>query len=254
MSEQTTLTSARWELLNGDHDLSPETAEIALNLLNERIGYPPPRLGLTESDHGEAYDLTGTIALVVGHGRPVDQGTTAHDGTVEEVWNRALVQAVAKRIRALAPGLNVVRLLDYEGSSYGRAMSWVAGKLDAIPGLLFGVEFHFNAYNGSAEGFEYLYWHKSFKGKRLASIFQDRHAKKFPRQENRGVEPLGDQAHERGLLFCKLPKAPTIIAEPGFGDNPEDAEHFLHGAGRERLIEHYAQSCIAAAAEFDTAI
>lgn len=253
MSKQTTLTSARWELMNGDHSLSPDTAEIALELLNAEIGFPAPNLGLIANDHDEVYDIEGTIALCLGHGRPNDSGAVAHDKTIEENWNRSLIQDVVKRIGVLAPKLRVVTYLDYEGSSYGRAMRWLASKLDAFPGLLFGVEFHFNSFNGKAKGFEYLFWHHSFRGKRLASIFQDRHDARFPGQVNRGVEPLGDQAHERGTLFCKLPKIPTIIAEPGFADNPDDAEFFLHGKGRQDLINHYAETCIAAAAEFDTA-
>lgn len=254
MTEQTQLTSARWELMNGDHGLSPASAEIALDLLNQKIGFPAPNVGLVETECGDIYDLTGSIALCLGHGRPNDAGTRAHDKTVEETWNRSVILAVKKRIKQLAPGLTVHSFLEYEGSSYGSAMRWLARKLDEIDDLIFGAEFHFNAYDGKAKGFEYLFWHKSFKGKRLASFFQDRHAIRFPGQANRGVEPLGDQAHERGTLFCKLPKKPTIILEPGFGDNPEDAAHWLQGEGRELLVNHYAETCIAAAAEFDTAI
>ena len=126
-------------------------------------------------------------------------------------------------------------------------MRWLAKKIDAI-NPLFAVEYHFNAYTGDAEGFENLYWHLSSAGKKLASIHQKTHAEHFPASKNRGIEPLGDQAHERGTLFCKLPKCPSIITEPFFADNPADASALIEY--RDKLIESNVSSLLLSVSQF----
>ena len=43
-TDQTTLSSARYELMHGKHSLSPETVETAVDLITSRLGYAPPTL------------------------------------------------------------------------------------------------------------------------------------------------------------------------------------------------------------------
>lgn len=248
-TEQTSLSSARYELMHGKHSLSPETVETAVALITNRLGYAAPDLGPLSGDHEDANpaDYQGTIVLCVGHSREGDAGATAHDGTLEHPWCLKLVDAIAARVRTFAPLLKVEVINQYEGRSYGQAMRWLAKKINAL-NPLFAVEYHFNAYNGNAEGYENLYWHLSTAGKKLATIHQETHGQHFPDSKNRGIEPLGDQAHERGTLFCKLPKCPSIITEPFFADNPADARAIKED--RSKLIESNVTALLLSVSQF----
>ena len=242
---QTRLSSARWELQHKDHGLSPEATDAALDAITQLLGYPAPPLHSPIIENES--DLTGTVALCLGHARVGDAGATAYDGTVEEHWNLKLIDALNNTLTHLAPKVKFLIVKHYDGSTYGQAMRWLANYLDRH-NVDLAVEFHFNSFNGSARGFEYLFWHTSRISRQVAQVFQDSHAHAFPKANNRGIEPLGDQAHERGLLFCKLPKCPSIIAEPFFGDMQEDAEQYLTGDGRESLVTHYAASILSSLA------
>ena len=111
-------------------------------------------------------------------------------------------------------------------------MRWVAARLLALD-VDFAVELHFNAATPSAEGFEYLFWHKSKVSRVAAQAMQDAHAEEWEWMKNRDVEPLGDEAHERGVLFVSLTHCPALILEPFFGSSQREVAAYMADDGAE---------------------
>lgn len=245
------LTEARFEFLKNSRLLSPATRETILNFFEEELGYPAP-----PSLYGELEDLPidakpvgplpnfqkrgkpVKIALCLGHARPNDRGARAVTGDYEESYNLEIINGVSKLLKKR--GHTVLVFDRYVGSSYGRAMRWIAERLKKEK-VDMGFEFHFNAASPDAEGFETLFWHKSQKGVIAAKAIQETHAKNFGWQKNRRVEPLGDQAHERGVLFTSLTHCPSGILEPFFGSNKRETEFFMSLRGKSELIASNAE-------------
>ena len=83
----------------------------------------------------------------------------------------------------------------------------------------FVICLHNNAFNTRVTGSETLYYHKSKKGKKMASIFQDEIVKAL-KSKDRGIK--GKSSEERGGYILKYTKAPCILIEPFFIDNDSD--------------------------------
>jgi N-acetylmuramoyl-L-alanine amidase len=83
----------------------------------------------------------------------------------------------------------------------------------------YDVSVHFNAYNGSANGTEVLYWHTSSAGKALAKPVCDAicAAGDFT---NRGAKPRDD------LYVLSHTEKPCILLEVCFCDNTSDSNKF----------------------------
>ena len=173
-------------------------------------------------------------AICIGHSRSGDNGATTPDGLSE--WDFNLPVGVRLRDILQARGVEVLLVSRYEGSSYSSAMQWLAGRLNAFDPAC-AVELHFNAANGTAEGFEYLHWHSSGNGKRLAQSLHD------AQQESLGGTSRGiksKQSGDRGSMFLSLPNAPSVICEPFFGDNPAEANRYAAESTQEALAQSYA--------------
>lgn len=233
------LTSTRYELLTSPPDMSGPAYKDVLRLLDEAIGYPAPASLYAQTadipfkaspiaplppKKGQAKDVT--IGVCLGHARKGDMGARAVNGVYEEQLYEVVIPPVVEKLRA--DGYKVIVYDNYEGSSYGSAMRWIARKLkeDEVD---FAVELHFNAASPSAKGFEFLHWHRSKVGVKAAQDMQDTQAGLTPWQANRGAEPLGDQAHERGVLFTSLPHCPSVIAEYFFGSNSQEVSKYMNG-------------------------
>lgn len=241
---QTLLTTARWELINRAVGLSSETNETLLALLDKEIGYTAPKIGPVDIDQTPIaplppLDASVKVALCVGHSRNGDKGAVAINGLSEWDFNRER----AVRVKALLDSMRIKsQVIDYyQGSSYSSSMQWLANHLLRNEFTL-AVELHFNAASPSAEGYEYLFWHKSKRGKVLAQTFQAHHGKVFSSAKDRGIEALGDEAHERGTLFVSLTHCPAIILEPFFGSNSKEVAAYMSEKGRSLLEQHYADS------------
>ena len=186
------------------------------------------------------------MGLCLGHARANDKGAVALNGVSEEEYNTEILTRVAEGLAAR--GVELVTFFNYQGLSYGSAMRWIAQRLREEKVTL-AIEFHFNAANPSVRGFEYLHWHKSTRGVKAAVRLQEMHRAAFPWQYDRGVEPLGDQAHERGVLFTSLTHCPAVLAEPFFGTNQKDMEYFFSSEGRSALVAHYVRGIVACTVE-----
>jgi len=243
----TNLTTARYELLTEPlPGLSRGSIDSLLRLLDKRIGYkapsalyedlsdipktptpvaPPPVTKSRPSDF--------LIALCVGHSRAGDSGASSVFGESEHsFYSKFIVPMVADILRA--KGFKVIIINSYQGSSYGRAMRWLAGELKRLDVDL-AYEFHFNSASARARGFETLFWHKSTVSKPIAQAMQTVQANDYSDKQDRGIEPLGDQAHERGTLFCSLPHCPSIILEPFFGSNRFECQAYMPKEKRQRF-------------------
>lgn len=241
---QTLLTTARWALINRSACLDSQVKETMLSLLDKEIGYSAPDIG--------DVDIVGTpvaplpsfskgtkVALCVGHSRSGDSGAVATNGLSEHKFNKA--RAVAVKSLLENKGIEAHVIDYYQGGGYSSAMQWLANHLRKKEYTL-AVEFHFNSASPSAKGFEYLFWHKSKVGILVAKEFQKNHLNYFPDAYDRGIEPLGDEAHERGVLFTSLTHCPAVILEPFFGSNKSEVDRYMSTGGQQKLEAFYADS------------
>jgi N-acetylmuramoyl-L-alanine amidase len=102
----------------------------------------------------------------------------------------------------------------------------------------FIVSLHCNAFNTQASGTEVLYWHTSTNGKRLASILQ-KHLLELGFND-RGIKPL--QSNDRGGLLLEKTKAPCVLCEPFFIDNPNDLQIMMEN--KEKLADLYIKGIL----------
>ncbi len=110
------------------------------------------------------------------------------------------------------------------------------GKINALyPDFI--ISMHCNAFNGSANGTEVLYYHKSRKSKKLARILQKNlvNALELP---DRGIK--AKSRTDRGGYLLKYTNAPCVIAEPFFIDNNKDLQRALER--QDRLVDAYVKT------------
>jgi N-acetylmuramoyl-L-alanine amidase len=159
------------------------------------------------------------VALCVGHSRKTDDrmdgGAVTHDGATNEWhYNKRLAGGIAAVLAK--SGVRSVIISEYEGSSYGRAQAWLAGHLKDL-GCTIALELHFNsADSAEASGHEWLYWHGSDRGAKLAESLSAEMAM-TGMFRTRGAKAI--DGSDRGALFTKLPSCPSVICEPFFGSS-----------------------------------
>ena len=95
------------------------------------------------------------------------------------------------------------------------------------------LEFHFNSFNGEAEGVEALYYPSNENTRKISEkycqLVHDSMGIKI-----RGAKPRGSGD---GAGFLKKTRGWAIILEPFFGDNPEDCAKFDKEKYRDVIIE-----------------
>lgn len=179
------------------------------------------------------------IAICLGHSRRIngrpEGGAVSHDGKLSE-WNYNLPLAILIRQELKQHGVRAEIISEYEGTSYGAAQRWLAGKLREL-GVTCAVELHFNAADDSAaNGHEWLAWHSSANGKYLANCLHLAMCQEVPGLKSRGVKPK--DASARGAEFLKGTHCPAVIAEPFFGSSPHDWA--IANQEREQIAKAYA--------------
>lgn len=159
------------------------------------------------------------IAICVGHSRRGDRGATSANGTSEWSYNNGLAERLKWKLEAA--GLRCFVLNKYDADSYGAAMRWVSHEIEQRHATL-AVELHFNASEGQAQGHEWLHWGASKDSRSLADALCKEFATRFPARKNRGAK--AKTSGDRGAEFLRLTHCPAVIAEPFFGDNPNEWE------------------------------
>ena len=146
------------------------------------------------------------IGLCVGHSRKGDKGAYTSGDYVVSEWdfNRDL----ARRIGSL---LDIAYKIydDYELTTYSAAIRNISRKMHG-DGVKAAIELHFNAATPAARGHEWLYWHSSSGGKRLATALRDEMDESFPEMASRGIKPRGPR--QRGSAFLRKTHCPAVYA------------------------------------------
>ena len=177
-------------------------------------------------------------AICVGHSRIGDKGASSVGGVDEWTFNKKVADLLQKQLRH--QGINSVVFDDYPSESYGRAMDWIGQSVEKEKCDI-AIELHFNSYSSSkAEGYEYLYYHTSNNGRRLAECFRKAHSKTFAVQKDRGVKAI--EPDGRGARFLRSVPPPAVICEPFFGSSPK--EWILFDAKHSLLADVYAQAIV----------
>ena len=178
------------------------------------------------------------VAICVGHSRIGDKGATSVGGVDEWTYNKKVADLLKSHLRH--QGIQSVVFDDYPSESYSGAMNWL-GESVAKEECDIAIELHFNSYSSSkAEGYEYLYYHTSNNGRRLAECFREAHAETFKVQSDRGIKPI--ESDGRGGGFLRSVPPPAVICEPFFGSCPK--EWVLFDAKHSLLSDVYAQAIV----------
>lgn len=171
------------------------------------------------------------IAICIGHSRG-DGGAVSTGGVNEWAFNRDLGARVLRILRER--GQEAVLVDRYPAGGYGSAMDWLAEDLKSM-GATVAVELHFNAAGvASAHGHEWLHWHSSVAGRRLAQCLDRRMCEAFPALRRRGLVAIR-QEKERGGGFLRKTPCPAVICEPFFGTNR--VEWDFYSARRDELAQ-----------------
>ena len=184
------------------------------------------------------------IGLCVGHSRLGDQGAYTSGEYILSEWdfNRDMVRRIGqtlKRVHGWDLGNEYSIYSRYPCSSYSGAVNYISRKL-ACDGVTAAVELHFNAATPSAKGHEWLYWHTSRGGKRLATALKDQMEADYPDMKSRGLKPR--VSRQRGSAFLRKTKCTAVIAEPFFGSNA--GEWRMINNNRGRLAGVYASALV----------
>lgn len=177
------------------------------------------------------------VAICVGHSRDGDDGAESVTGIFEWAYNHTLAGFVKEALRIR--GIESEVIDHYKGNGYTAAMHDAAAQI-AHYGADIALELHFNSADASANGFEYLFWHNSNKGARLAASLLGAHTKAFPQFKNRGPKPI--DANDRGGSFLRLTNCPAVICEPFFGSNEHEWD--FYSTNYSKLAEVYADAIV----------
>lgn len=178
------------------------------------------------------------IAICIGHSRKIggryDGGAWSDSLQINE---RDFNLKVADKLQKLLSEKKIASKIfrEYNGNGYGTAMFDVANKI-RMARATFAIELHFNSSEPGANGHEWLYWHSSLLGKRIAQKFEDAFSKLFPNIKARGIKAI--QKQDRGGKFLELTHCPAVILEPFFGSNVQDCSKI----NVERIAEAYAKA------------
>ena len=161
------------------------------------------------------------VAICVGHSRFISgrrDGGALSAGNVQE-WNYNKELAITLKDKLLEESIPCFIVDHYHGNGYTDSMKWLASHLEAEKAT-HAIELHFNAANGNARGHEWLYWHSSSTGQKMAVALSGKFKEWFSALPARGAK--AKSAGDRGGEFLRLTRCPAVIAEPFFGDNEAD--------------------------------
>tara|TARA_A200000159_G_scaffold19571_1_gene16151 strand:+ start:583 stop:1236 length:654 start_codon:yes stop_codon:yes gene_type:complete len=178
------------------------------------------------------------IAICVGHSRIGDEGATSVSGVSEWAYNKKVAELLQCHLRH--QGIQSIVFDDYPSQSYRGAMDWLSQSV-AKKECDIAIELHFNSYsNSEAEGYEYLYYHTSNNGRRLAECFRKAHSEGSKVQSDRGIKPIESDGRGGGFLGSVSP--PAVICEPFFASSSK--EWILFDEKYSLLADIYAKAIV----------
>lgn len=149
------------------------------------------------------------VVLVIGHTEKSPGACNTANSICEFEFNKKLAKEVVSINNNNRCEIEVVYRDRYKD---------LPGKINKL-NPDFVICLHNNAFNTRVTGSETLYYHKSKKGKKMASIFQTKIVKAL-KSKDRGIK--GKSSEERGGYILKYTRAPCILIEPFFIDNDMD--------------------------------
>tara|TARA_R110000772_G_C13310310_1_gene440356 strand:- start:22977 stop:23504 length:528 start_codon:yes stop_codon:yes gene_type:complete len=164
------------------------------------------------------------IAIVIGHTERAKGAYSPHLKMSEwDFWNKVV------------DGLHNVKVFRHNPklSGYTNRIKQTAAKLKSYDLV---IETHFNAASPEANGCETLYYFKSLKGRKYASLFSEIvSASTGIKLRNRGLKALVNE-NDRGFAAVYYPAPPTILIEPFFGSNARDCQKIGDACNMQNII------------------
>lgn len=161
------------------------------------------------------------VALCVGHSRKIgnriEGGAVSVGNQNEHAYNVELANMISAHLGANGVPCHIIA--EYEGAGYGSAQRWLASELRDL-GATLAIELHFNSASPEAKGHEWLYYHSSANGQKLARRLNEEMCYGVPEIKSRDAKPRF--AGDRGTEFLRGTHCPAVIAEPFFGSNADD--------------------------------
>ena len=154
------------------------------------------------------------VILNIGHGgKTKDPGACAF-GLEEHAWNKDFVENVLQP-KLKEKGIEYVTVIQDTFPLLFSKINRVASSKDII------LSFHLNSADETAHGSEFLYYQRSEKSKRLASIL-DKHVVESVGLRDRGIKPK--TLADRGGSLLVRTISPCVILEPAFISNKNDID------------------------------
>ena len=163
---------------------------------------------VTSNNIGDLNMAKKRIVFVIGHKAKSPGACNITNNVCEFEFNKKLVN----EIKAIADNHCEIKIV------YRDRYKDLPDKINTL-NPDFVICFHCNAYNMQSTGVETLFYYKSKKGKKIATIFQNNIVKALGLKD-RGVK--GKSSEERGGYVLRYTKAPCILIEPFFIDNDDD--------------------------------
>ena len=171
-----------------------------------------------------------TVSIIIGHepGRPGARNPST--GMTEYGFNEPLAEIMRDMFMMVTDILPVI--IYREDGDY----TALPGRVNRV-GSDVAVSLHANAFNGSVNGCEMLYYHNNGGSKILAGMLQSA-VQPVMENNDRGIKPIIRSA--RGGWLLSNVKAPCVIAEPFFIDNDKDLKHATDN--KDRLAAAYCEA------------
>ena len=174
--------------------------------------------------------MTYDWIISIGHSRLGDDGAVSTGGVNEWTFNGPVAEK-AKHILTAA-GVSCLILDELDSTSYTAWVNHVANECKRVKAKG-GCELHFNASSDpNSNGHEYLYYHASSNGQRLARAFAGRHQASFPTSNPRRDNGIYPKTGGNGFQLLQKTPCPFIITEPFFGSNPTEWGHYSQNVDR----------------------
>lgn len=167
------------------------------------------------------------VAIIVGHKYTSQGAVNLTTGISEFVFNDGVARSLVDRLSTTSIDPVLV---------YRRTYKTLPSDVNQIRAD-FALSLHLNAYDGTANGTEILYHHKSEKSEALAKVVQMHLLRSLSRRD-RGIRAVTTE--DRGGSLLRYTDCPVVIAEPCFIDN--DGDFGDPKETSEKLVEAYTSA------------
>lgn len=169
------------------------------------------------------------IGLVIGHNEKSKGAINKKYGIKEYSFNYRLVNSIKKKFDN---NNQIKTIMCFRHDT----ISNLVNDLNKME-LDFIISFHCNAYDTRTRGCEFLYYHKSSNGQRIADVLSYYITNLF---KNRGIKPKTSE--DRGGYLLSHTTSSCVIAESFFIDNDSDFEYAENNF--DKLVQNYYDAIV----------